>query len=160
MRLATAQKVHYDSGPNMTPLVDIVMVILIFLMLTGTLIRTQFFRANLPVTTGGEKAVEGGLTLPKDVKIEVRVDSVARRDEPDDLYVRINNQRDVIQTDADLVRILKGLRLSLMQEQKKSDDEIQVIISPGRFVKYQTVVRVLTAANEAELKKVAFGTSH
>ena len=28
MRVQSANKVHYDSGPNMTPLVDIVMVIL------------------------------------------------------------------------------------------------------------------------------------
>ena len=36
MRIQGARKVHYDSGPNMTPLVDVVMVILIFLMLAGS----------------------------------------------------------------------------------------------------------------------------
>ena len=36
MRLKGAKQVHYDSGPNMTPLVDVVMVILIFLMLAGS----------------------------------------------------------------------------------------------------------------------------
>ena len=33
MKIQGAKKVHYDAGPNMTPLVDVVMVILIFLML-------------------------------------------------------------------------------------------------------------------------------
>src|SRR5271154_4310867 len=36
MKISGAKKVRYDSGPNMTPLVDVVMVILIFLMLTGS----------------------------------------------------------------------------------------------------------------------------
>ena len=36
MKLQGAKQVHYDSGPNMTPLVDVVMVILIFLMLAGS----------------------------------------------------------------------------------------------------------------------------
>src|ERR1700722_19824311 len=36
MKVKGAKKVHYDSGPNMTPLVDVVMVILIFLMLAGS----------------------------------------------------------------------------------------------------------------------------
>ena len=35
MKLGTSQKIHYDSGPNMTPLVDVVMVILIFMMLVS-----------------------------------------------------------------------------------------------------------------------------
>jgi biopolymer transport protein ExbD len=32
MKLNSSKKGHYESGPNMTPLVDVVMVILIFLM--------------------------------------------------------------------------------------------------------------------------------
>src|SRR5688572_19608540 len=36
MKVSAAKQVHYESGPNMTPLVDVVMVILIFLMLAGS----------------------------------------------------------------------------------------------------------------------------
>ena len=36
MKMKGAKQVHYESGPNMIPLVDVVMVILIFLMLAGT----------------------------------------------------------------------------------------------------------------------------
>ena len=31
MKVSGAKQVHYDSGPNMTPLVDVVMVILMIL---------------------------------------------------------------------------------------------------------------------------------
>src|SRR5215208_4178825 len=43
MRLKGAKQVHYDSGPNMTPLVDVVMVILIFLMLAGSFGSTEHY---------------------------------------------------------------------------------------------------------------------
>src|SRR6476659_2821250 len=43
MKISGAKKVHYDSGPNMTPLVDVVMVILIFLMLAGSFGSTEHY---------------------------------------------------------------------------------------------------------------------
>src|SRR3954469_8099996 len=50
MKLRGAKKARYDSGPNMTPLVDVVMVILIFLMLSGSFgIAGHFLPANLPM---------------------------------------------------------------------------------------------------------------
>src|SRR6187431_149579 len=46
MKVEGAKQVHYDSGPNMTPLVDVVMVILIFLMLAGSFGTTEHFLAS------------------------------------------------------------------------------------------------------------------
>ena len=43
MKISGAKKVHYESGPNMTPLVDVVMVILIFLMLAGSFGSTEHY---------------------------------------------------------------------------------------------------------------------
>ena len=54
MRLKGAKQVHYDSGPNMTPLVDVVMVILIFLMLAGSFVgQEHFLVSNLPFSEKG-----------------------------------------------------------------------------------------------------------
>ena len=59
----SAQKVHYDSGPNMTPLVDIVMVILIFLMLTGSFaVAEHWLQSNMPLVKKGPDNAE----VPKD----------------------------------------------------------------------------------------------
>src|SRR5437762_1762989 len=50
MRTPSGKKVHYDSGPNMTPLVDIVMCILIFLMMVGSFAETgHFLAAKMPL---------------------------------------------------------------------------------------------------------------
>src|SRR5687767_15438765 len=76
MKIQGAKKVHYDSGPNMTPLVDVVMVILIFLMLAGSFVTAEHFLvSNLPVVQSGA----GGEQLPPgfipDEPIDIRVDN-------------------------------------------------------------------------------------
>src|SRR5437667_3831324 len=76
MRIKGSKQVHYDSGPNMTPLVDVVMVILIFLMLAGSFAGAEHFLiSNQPLTKSGV----GGAPLPAgfipDEPLEIRVDS-------------------------------------------------------------------------------------
>src|SRR4051812_30044716 len=76
MKISGAKKVHYDSGPNMTPLVDVVMVILIFLMLAGSFSRGGWFlRSEMPIKqSGGEGAKPDPSFIPPPV-LEVRVDN-------------------------------------------------------------------------------------
>ena len=77
MKMRSAQKVHYDAGPNMTPLVDVVMVILIFLMLTGSFaVGEHFLQSNMPVTKKGAGQVTDK-SVP-DEPLEIRVDSFTR----------------------------------------------------------------------------------
>src|SRR5215212_5500861 len=75
MKLNVGQKIHYDAGPNMTPLVDIVMVILIFLMLTGSFVGSEHFLvSNLPISQAGVGAVAPPPGFIPDEPIEIRVD--------------------------------------------------------------------------------------
>ena len=54
MKIQVSRKIHYDSGPNMTPLVDVVMVILIFMMLVGQFIGAEHYLvSNLPISQSG-----------------------------------------------------------------------------------------------------------
>src|SRR5579862_1559706 len=76
MKIRGAKKVHYDSGPNMTPLVDVVMVILIFLMLAGSFGGSAHFlmsKQGIKATGGHGRPLKPG-ELP-DVNLEVRVDN-------------------------------------------------------------------------------------
>jgi biopolymer transport protein ExbD len=154
MKLQVAKKVHYDSGPNMTPLVDIVMVILIFLMLCGSFVGSEHFLvSNLPISQGGVGGKPPPVGFIPDEPIEIRVDSrgagafVAtagkiRTDDPNVLTAKLRQMR------MDLTAI------------GKTDDQIQVKIGPGKNVKYQELVKVYEAALQAGYKKVAFARSH
>src|SRR5687767_16026267 len=78
MKIQGAKKVHYDSGPNMTPLVDVVMVILIFLMLAGSFVSAEHFLvSNLPVVQGGAGAEQLPPGFIPDEPIDIRVDNDA-----------------------------------------------------------------------------------
>src|SRR5438552_17752923 len=78
MRIQGAKKVHYDSGPNMTPLVDVVMVILIFLMLCGSFGGIEHYLAsNLPAKKEGGGKADANQKAFDDVQIDIRVDAPA-----------------------------------------------------------------------------------
>ena len=154
MRIQGAKKVHYDSGPNMTPLVDVVMVILIFLMLAGSFVQAEHFLvSNLPLSQSGagEQQLPAGF-IP-DEPIDIRVDSPT----PDTFLATAGRIRtgDVQQLTAQL----RSMRLAL-NNAGKGDDQIQVKIGPGRNVKYRFLVVVYESALNAGYKKVAFATSH
>src|SRR3954468_3744540 len=116
MKIQGAKKVHYDSGPNMTPLVDVVMVILIFLMLTGSFVGTEhYLGSNLPLSEKGA----GGQAVPPgyipDEPLDIRADGP-----PPDKFLPKAGQ---IRTDdpAQLTAALKSLRLKLNAAGKPDD---------------------------------------
>src|SRR3954470_12825337 len=77
MKLKGAKAVHYDSGPNMTPLVDVVMVILIFLMLTGSFgAAAHFMPSSMPIKQTGKGQIDP-TKIPKipDPQLEIAVQS-------------------------------------------------------------------------------------
>jgi biopolymer transport protein ExbD len=156
MKISGAKKVHYDSGPNMTPLVDVVMVILIFLMLAGTFAGTEWYLvSNLPLrqSGGGQVAPPPG-GFPDDEPLEIRVDQNATRD---GFLARAGQ----VQT-GDAKVLTAGLTRMREQFAKagKGPDKIQVIISPGRNVKYEHLVQVYQAAMDAGFeKKIGFATA-
>jgi biopolymer transport protein ExbD len=134
----------------MTPLVDVVMVILIFLMLTGTFAgATHYLQANMPPVGKAATVDPGG----GPARIEIRVQGNS-----DQMFAYVGNSPAISDEDR-LFSTLKALGDSLKGQGKKPDD-IQVIIFPGKFVKYQTLVRVYGAAIRAELPKIAFGNAH
>jgi biopolymer transport protein ExbD len=155
MKIQGAKKVHYDSGPNMTPLVDVVMVILIFLMLAGSFVTAEHYLvSNLPVVQSGA----GGEQLPPgfipDEPIDIRVDN----NPTTGAFVATAGK---IQTSdpETLMKQLRAMRLQL-NATGKTDDKLQVKIGPAKNVKYKDLVAVYEAALNAGYKKVAFATSH
>jgi biopolymer transport protein ExbD len=154
VKVQGAKKIHYDSGPNMTPLVDVVMVILIFLMLAGSSFvgAEHFLVSNALSPTGAGSAQLPPGFIP-DEPIDIRVDSP----NPDQ-FVASAGRIKTGDTKA-LTQQLKSMRLALNQA-GKDDDHIQVKIGPGKNVKYRFLVEVYEAALNAGYKKVAFATSH
>ena len=156
MKIKGAKQVHYDSGPNMTPLVDVVMVILIFLMLAGSFVGAEHFLvSNLPFSEKGAGASAPPAGFIPDEPLDIRVDPRATGDGfvASAGQIRVDNNQDALTTQ--LIRMRKQLNAA-----GKPTNQIQVKINPGKNVKYKHLIAVYEAALRADFEKVAFATSH
>ena len=154
MRIKGAKQVHYDSGPNMTPLVDVVMVILIFLMMAGSFSQGGWFlQSTVPIKAkGGAQAQVAPGTIP-DEPLEVRIDNAA-----DGFRVVAGDIRST--GDREQLRLALAQKLSAFANAGTPKEKVQVVLMPGRNVKYENIVAVYEAALRAGFTKVGFSTSH
>jgi len=154
MKIKGAKQVHYDSGPNMTPLVDVVMVILIFLMLAGSFAGAEHYLvSNVPYTpkgAGGEPPPPG---FVPDEPLEIRVDSPV----PSGFVARAGQ---ITVDDSGKLKVLLEKMRDQLEKAGTKRDKVQVVISPGRNVKYKFLVEVYQAALQANFEKVGFSPAH
>lgn len=168
MKVMGSKAIHYDSGPNMTPLVDIVMVILIFLMLTGSFEGIQhYLSSNLPISRQGV----GGTPLPAgfvpDEPLSVLV-------WPDDAnaavyHVKVGGHEEIAVNTADqnqsrqqlekMRSLLQGIRQQMVEVAKTPIDRIQVQISPTRQVRWQYLINIYEAAADSGFTKIGYTTA-
>ena len=146
---SAARAIRYDSGPNMTPLVDVVMVILIFLMLTGTFSSGDWFLAAPRLGTIGPGQSP---TAPADI-VDVRLDPGA-----DGCVARVGDTSIGAQDQQRLLAHLAGKRQQFEAIGARPAD-VQVVIKPGRGIAYDDVIRVYEAALRAGFTKVGFAPS-
>ena len=155
MRIQGAKKIHYDSGPNMTPLVDVVMVILIFLMLAGSfggvshfLLSKQGIRAKGGIASGSKK--DDALDTPIDIYVDNMKDV-------DGYVVRVTGMDQMTNAD-DLRKALVTKREQFLLN-GTPPDKIQVILHPRVDTRYRYLIAVYQAANQAQIEKIAFAVS-
>jgi biopolymer transport protein ExbD len=168
MKIYGAKKIHYDSGPNMTPLVDIVMVILIFLMLAGSFGSAEhYLESKVPFQAGGTgRAVIPPNYIPPTnlvIRVDLDPDSIAEAaalpaaDAPRALrYQAVLTQR-VFKSYSSLYQHLAELAANPEFKDKKN---VQVIIDPGMKVLHRHLIDVYQAALSAGFEKIAFRKAH
>jgi biopolymer transport protein ExbD len=138
----------------MTPLVDVVMVILIFLMLAGSFGGAEHFLVSpTPVTKTGGGSNKS--LVPNDEQLTITVDS------PQGFGDRFVARFGEFSTSdmSKLTDVLTRKRLAFNAANTKTD-QILVFIDPGRQVKYKFLIDVYQAALQAEFTKVSFRPAH
>jgi len=154
MKLKGAKQVHYDSGPNMTPLVDVVMVILIFLMMAGSFSQGGWFlQSTVPIKSKGGAQADVPKGFVPDEPLEVRIDNSA-----DGFRVLAGDIRST--GDREQLRASLEQKLKQYEGAGTARDKVQVLLMPGRNLKYENIVSVYEAGLRAGFTKVGFATSH
>jgi biopolymer transport protein ExbD len=156
MKFQGAQKIHYNSGPNMTPLVDITMVILIFLMLAGSFNTLEHYLvSDVPLQAKGVGSKPpAGAVFPTKFTINVS-------EQGPNYIVKAGNFASVKDTDPrracdQLTAQLKNQYKNFKEAGVKMDD-VQIIIYPEQNVTLDGLVPAFEAAQNAGFAKVGFG---
>jgi biopolymer transport protein ExbD len=153
LRLRTMRS---DSGPNMTPLVDVVMVILIFLMLAGSFGgAARFLVSKQGISTGPNRHKALDPSQPADINLDIHVEN------SHDGVGFVAQGTGIPPTgDAGKLTALLDSRLREFAAAGTKTSQLQVVLYPGRRVKYQYLIAIYQAALQAHFQKIAFATSH
>lgn len=120
---------------NLTPLIDVVFLLLIFFMVSTTFVKES----------------EIDLTLPQ-------ASAELREDEGEHIQVSIDRKGDIFVNDKGLINTqVRTIRQALADARGTADDPV-VIISADAAASHQRVVDVMDAARQAELFRITFPT--
>jgi biopolymer transport protein ExbD len=154
MKLENKNRGHFDSGPNLIPMVNIAMVVLIVFMIGVSFAGPELFiQSNVPIAAEGAAGEPPPGMIP-DEPLEIRVDVDPRFP---DQFIAVAGR---IQTSnaRELADGLKAMHMAMNQAGTPTD-RIRVQISPGRNVKYRFLIEVYQAALQADFEKIGFTTS-
>ena len=134
MRLKRRDRAE-DIELNFIPLIDVLLVVIIFLMVTTTFAKLGEVKINLPVA---ERTQVNEETLPIRVTI-TEEGSYTINDEP------------VISDDIESMA-------NILAEIAEGESNTQVIISADAKARHQSIIDLMEAARKAMLNKIAFAT--
>ena len=127
---------RHEATVELTPLIDVVFLLLIFFMVSTTFIRETQLKINLPEASGELQEVEPGT-------IEITVD----------------RSGDYAVNDRVLVNSEKRTLVRALQEVRDPDDPSpRVIITADAKASHQAVVRAMDAAGNVGLTRVSITT--
>ena len=150
MKVSGAKQVHYDSGPNMTPLVDVVMVILIFLMLAGSFGTSEHFMASkTPIHLKGAASAEVPPNYVPPTMLDVIVSengdyTLSGAVGPNGQLLRMRNP-DELRT-----------RLLARAPQYGKLDDVEIVLRPDTNTHWEALAPLYDAALRAKYQKVSF----
>jgi len=127
---------HEEPEINLIPMIDVLLVILIFLMITTTYSKYAGLEINLPTA-----------------------DAQQAQDQPNEINVVVNNQGDVmVNRSAVGARDVAAISMALKRVAGSGAKEPVVIISADAKTTHQSVIDVMQAAQQAGLSHISFAT--
>lgn len=145
-------------GPNMTPMVDVVMCILIFFMLGTTLASPEvFLKSNTAaIDKQGLGSEQGTQKLPA-VRMNIKLARLAVAGRATTVVTAFNEAALPMNGANDADKGLNQAIEALLARRRPSvSDEVQVLIVPDKDVPYQDVITIYDYCVKLGFKQVAF----
>jgi len=145
-------------GPNMTPMVDIVMCILIFFMLGTTLAQPEvFLRSNTAaIDKEGLGSEQGTQKLPS-VRMNIKLARVTQAGKQITVVTAFNEATLPMNAPDDPQKPLDAAIEALLKKRRAGiSDDVQVLIVPDKNVPYQDVITIYDLCVKLSFKQVAF----
>lgn len=133
-------RLHEEPEINLIPMIDVLLVILIFLMITTTYSKYAGLEINLPTAEAQQS-----------------------QDQPNEINVVVSDQGDVMVNRNPLgTRDVASISLALRRALGNSNStrEPVVIISADAKASHQSVIDVMQAAQQAGLSHISFATQN
>lgn len=124
-----------DIGIDLTSLIDVVFMLLIFFMVTTSFDRIAQINVKLPQASTDQRELAAE-------SIEVTIDA------DDQVYVR--GQR--------LINTQLGTVREALRESVRTTEDVPVVISADAKATHQAVIKVMDAARQAGLLRITFAT--
>ncbi|MBK1717499.1 ExbD/TolR family protein [Thiocystis violacea] len=125
------------SDINLTPLIDVVFLLLIFFMVSTTFKDEARLRVQLPQAQGDEIPAE----------------------EPDMIQIVIDRAGRFFVNDIELVDIKTAALARVLIEQRGQDTTMPVLIQADANTPHQAVMTAMDAASQAGLHRIAFAAT-
>lgn len=134
------QQEQDETSIELTPLIDVVFLLLIFFMISTTFTKETALRINLP-ESGGEQTANA----PKSIEVQVGAESQ---------YAIATD------LDASAKSLVNSSRETLKRalEEYSSTEGLLLVIRADRQAPHEAVIRVMDVAQEMGLQNVTFAT--
>lgn len=152
------KKTPVHIGPNMTPMVDVVMCILIFFMLGSTLATPELFlKSN---TAAIDKAGLGSMTGTQQLPSVRMTIKLSRQGEIGGGHTVVSAfdspMMPMDAVDSPDQRQNQAIFARLEERRRTISDDVQVLVVPGPNVPWQDVITIYDFCTKLNFKQVAF----
>ena len=129
-----------ETAIELTPLIDVVFLLLIFFMISTTFTKETSLQINLPEASGEE-----GIEQPKSIEVQVSADAeyAIARSFDGVATALINSNRET---------------LSKALSEFKNQDGLLLIVRADKSATHESVINVLDVAQELGLTNITFAT--
>jgi biopolymer transport protein ExbD len=157
-RRGILKKMQVHVGPNMTPMVDVVMCILIFFMLgTSLAVPDLFLKSSTPAVDKEGLSNDPGSTKLPAVRMSIKMSRVAVGAREVTAVTAFNEAPLLMSDVGDKDQSLNDAIMARLAARRKSiSDDVQVLIVPDKNVPYQDVITIYDFCVKLEFKQVAF----